>query len=392
MVVQKTYAEINEKIKKGEAVVLTAEEILPLVEEVGIKEAAQKVDVVTTATFGPMCSSGVFINFGHSDPPIRMSKVWLNNVPAYAGIAAVDAYLGATEVAEKNNGQLYGGAHVIEDLLKGRKIELVAKGSGTDCYPKKEIQGYIDLESLNEAILFNPRNAYQNYGAATNSSEQTIFTYMGVLLPRLNNVTYSTSGQLSPLLNDPYLRTIGLGTRIFLGGAQGYVAWQGTQFNTACSREDNGVPNGPGATLSLIGNLKAMSPDFIKAAIYERYGVSMFVGIGVPIPILDEEMLKFVSVKDADIYTSIFDYGVRKRSRPALARVNYQQLKSGQIEINGKKVKTAPLSSMAKARQIAQTLKEWIVKGEFLIQEPVHIFPQNNSVKALTLQEVDLSE
>jgi len=44
-----------------------------------------------------MCSSGAFINFGHTKPPIKAAKVWLNDVPAYAGLAAVDIYVGATE-------------------------------------------------------------------------------------------------------------------------------------------------------------------------------------------------------------------------------------------------------------------------------------------------------
>lgn len=390
--VKKSYAEINEKIKKGEAVVVTAEEIIPMVAEQGVQEVARRVDVVTTATFGPMCSSGAFLNFGHSDPPIRMSKVWLNNVPAYTGIAAVDAYIGATELAEKPNGQMYGGAHVIEELVKGNKVELYARGSRTDCYPKREVKGYIDLESINEAFLFNPRNAYQNYAAATNSSERTIYTYMGVLLPACGNVTYSTSGQLSPLLNDPMFRTIGIGTRIFLGGAPGYVAWQGTQFNSGKPREENGVPCGPGATLSLIGDLKAMSPQYLKAAIFEKYGVSMFVGVGIPIPMLDEEMARFVAVQDQDIYTNVVDYGVPRRNRPALARVNYQELRSGAIMLNNKRVKTAPLSSLWKAREIAQVLKEWIRKGEFFLQEPVELFSNQCTVKPLTLLEVDGDE
>ena len=64
----KTYAEINEKIKKGTAVVLTAEEVSELSKTLSPKEIAEKVDVVTTATFGAMCSSGAFLNFGHSNP------------------------------------------------------------------------------------------------------------------------------------------------------------------------------------------------------------------------------------------------------------------------------------------------------------------------------------
>jgi len=382
MSVTKSYEEINDRIAKGEAVVVTAEEIIPMVKEMGVKETARKVDVVTTATFGPMCSSGAFLNFGHSEPPTRMYKIWLNGVPASGGLAAVDTFIGATEESERN-GKSYGGAHVIEDLIAGKKVLLKAYGSRTDCYPNREVEGYIDLESINEAFLFNPRNAYQNYGVATNSSDRTLYTYMGVLLPGFGNATYSTSGQLSPLLNDPGFRTIGVGTPIFLGGARGYVAWNGTQFKSQVDRAENSVPIGTGGTLSLVGNMKEMSTDYIRAGIFKDYGVSLFVGVGIPIPILDEEMVAFTAVEDKDIYTWVYDYSVPSRNRPALAKVNYQQLRSGEIEVEGKKIPTAPLSSLLKAREIAGKLKEWIQTGGFLLNPPVQEFPKNKVVKPL---------
>ena len=115
--------------------------------------------------------------------------------------------------------------------LAGKKVKLKATSYGTDCYPRKEVTTFIGLNDLNQAYLFNPRNAYQNYSVAVNSSSRTIYTYMGTLLPSFGNATYSTSGELSPLLNDPYYRTVGIGTKIFLGGGDGYVAWEGTQHN-----------------------------------------------------------------------------------------------------------------------------------------------------------------
>jgi uncharacterized protein (DUF39 family) len=383
---KKTFAEINARIKKGEAVVLTAEEVIKMADEQGLEATAAKVDVVTTATFGPMCSSGAFLNFGHSDPPIKMAKVWLNGVPAYTGIAAVDAYIGATELAEGRED--YGGAHVIEALAAGRSVRLKAVAQGTDCYPRKELEAYITKESINEAFLFNPRNAYQNYGAATNSTDRILYTYMGMLLPKFGNVTYSTSGQLSPLLNDPYLRTIGVGTRIFLGGAQGYVAWNGTQHNPARARGENGVPVGGAGTLSLIGDLKAMSPEYLKAAVFKNYGVSMFVGVGIPIPVLDADMARCVTVRDSEIKTMLSDYGVPGRSRPTLKVVDYAELRSGAVELGGRRVRTAPLSSLYKARQIAARLKEWIRRGEFFLQEPAAPLPAEATVKPFDMKEL----
>ncbi|NLN16591.1 MAG: hypothetical protein GX182_04625 [Firmicutes bacterium] len=383
--VQKTFAEINEKIKAGKAVVLTAEEVIPLVEEKGPEKVAEEVDVVTTGTFGPMCSSGAFLNFGHADPPIRMSKVWLNDVPAYGGLAAVDAYIGATELSE-TKGMAYGGAHVIEDLIAGKPVLLRASSYGTDCYPNRAIETYITKDSLNQAYLFNPRNAYQNYAAAVNSGNRTLYTYMGTLLPRFGNVTYSSAGELSPLINDPCFRTVGVGTRIFLGGAQGYVAWEGTQHNPSAPRGPNGVPLGAAGTLALIGDLKKMDTAFIRAARFHNYGTTLFVGVGIPIPILDAEMARFVGVKNEDIYTSIFDYSVPKRSRPTYGQVNYAQLRQGYVQINGKEVPTAPLSSLKKAREIAAALKAWIQQGEFLLQEPVQLLPREQTQKPLEIR------
>jgi len=185
----KTYAEINEKIKNGQAVVVTAEEMIGIVAQEGAKKAAKTVDVVTTGTFGPMCSSGAFLNFGHTKPRMRMSRVWLNDVPACAGVAAVDCYLGATEVAEgdplnrNHPGEFrYGGAHVIADLVAGKDILLRAESYGTDCYPKRELETLVRLKDLNQAFICNPRNAYQNYNVAVNlSKDRDMYTYMGVL-------------------------------------------------------------------------------------------------------------------------------------------------------------------------------------------------------------------
>ena len=380
---RRSYEEINEKIKKGDAVVMTAEEVVSVVEREGIEKATKEVDVVTTGTFGAMCSSGAFINFGHSEPPIKMTKVWLNDVPAYAGLAAVDAYIGATEPRQDGNIE-YGGAHVIEDLISNRPVRLQATSSGTDCYPRKDIDTYISLKTVNQAYMYNPRNAYQNYGVATNSSERTLFTYMGKLLPHYGNATYSSAGQLSPLLKDPKMRTIGIGTRIFLGGAQGYVAWEGTQFKTN-SVVKNGVPVSSSRTLAVVGDLKQMSSEFIRALSFKNYGVSLAVGLGIPIPILDEDVMRAASVREDQIFAPVLDYSVQSRMRLSIREVSYAELRSGTIEINDKKVKTSSLSSYAKARQVAETLKKQIANGEFLLTQAVVGLPEERIQKPLDI-------
>lgn len=378
----KSYAEINEKIKNGKAVVLTAEEVSELSKTLSAKEIAEKVDVVTTATFGAMCSSGAFINFGHANPPIRMEKIELNGIRVSGGLAAVDTYIGATDCNPES--PAYGGAHLIEDLISGKDITLEAWGKGTDCYPRKHIKTVINKDTVNEAILYNPRNCYQNYNVATNTTDQIKYTYMGTLLPKMRNASYSTSGELSPLLNDPECRTIGLGTRIFLGGTEGYVTWNGTQFNSTKPVNEFGIPTSNARTIAVIGDLKQMSPEFVRGAYYEKYGVSLFIGIGIPIPVLDEDMARRVSIRNEQIETTIVDYG---NSNQVLGKTNYAALQSGEIEINGQKVRTAPVASLAKAREIADILKERIQKGEFLLSEPVRPMPAGTTVKGLV--EID---
>src|SRR4030042_1835351 len=314
----------------------------------------------------------------------KMKRIQLNDVPAYAGIAAVDAYIGATELSE-TEGFSYGGAHVIEDLISGKPVKLRATSHGTDCYPRREIETYITIDTINQAYLFNPRNAYQNYAAATNSSNRTIYTYMGKLLPNLGNVTYCSDGKLSPLLNDPYYRTIGIGTRIFLAGGQGYVSWYGTQHHPGKERLPNGTPCGPAGTLAVIGNLKGMSPEYLKACIFQGYGVSIFIGIGIPIPVIDEEMVEFLKIKDEDIYTEIFDYSVQRRNKPSYGKVNYKQLRSGKIKINGKFVQTGSISSYFKALEISNVLKKEIKQGKFYLTSYVAPLPAEEKYNTLDI-------
>lgn len=370
--VKKSIHEINRKIEDGSVNVVTAEEMVSIVEDLGVERAAKEVDVVTTGTFGAMCSSGLMLNLGHSEPPIKIQRVWFNNVEAYSGIAAVDAYLGATQISE-TRGIQYGGAHVIEDLLRGKEIDVHATSYGTDCYPRKVLDTTICLEDLNEAVLLNPRNAYQRYAAATNSSKRILNTYMGELLPNFGNVTYSGAGVLSPLSNDPDYETIGVGTRIFIGGARGYVIGNGTQHS----------PSTGFGTLMVKGNLKEMNPEYLRAASFTGYGTSLYLGIGIPIPILNEKLAADTAVSDEDIMTSIQDYAVGSRNKPVIRPVNYAELRSGRVQIEGKDVPTSSLSSFKKARKIADELKEWIKKGEFFVSMPVERLSREGAARPM---------
>ncbi|MEM3402150.1 MAG: homocysteine biosynthesis protein, partial [Candidatus Hadarchaeales archaeon] len=299
-------------------------------------------------------------------------EIYLNDVPAYAGLAAVDTYIGATSIS-RTKGLEYGGGHVIEDLVRGKEIELRGTGYGTDCYPRREIETTITIHDLNQAIFCSPRNAYQRYNAATNSRNEIIYTYMGTLLPNFGNVTFSGSGVLSPLGKDPDYKTIGIGTRIFVGGGQGYIAWEGTQHN----------PQEAFGTITAIGDLKQIKPRYLRGCTIHKYGTSLFVGIGIPIPVLNEEIARKAGTDESEIKTRILDYGVSRRVRPVVREVSYAELRSGKVEIGGKEVPVSPLSSFKMAREIANILKRWIEKGEFFLTVPVQRLPMERAFKPM---------
>ncbi|NES21371.1 MAG: hypothetical protein F6K41_21180 [Symploca sp. SIO3E6] len=384
----RTVAQINDKIHHRCAVVWTVEELKARVADVGVTQAAKQVDVITTGTFEPMESSGAIINLGHTDPPIKIRQCWLDGVPAYPGFGAVDLYLGATQVAnstgagdvpDTEESKERGGGHVIEDLIAGKAVQLRALGQVTDCYPRASFETTITSKTINQFYLFNPRNLYQNFIVGVNGGERPLFTYLGPLQPRLSNAVYSNPGAISPLFNDPDLKLIGIGTKIFLGGGIGYVAWEGTQHFPLQKRLPNRIPVGPAATLALIGDAKQMNSKWVRGCYFKNYGSSLMLGVGVPLPVLNEEVVQHCAVQDQDIVAPVVDFSIPRRVRPTFGLVSYAQLKSGHITIDAKSVRVAPLASIFLSRQVAGELKQWIEQGEFSLTEPVAPIPMNSS-------------
>jgi uncharacterized protein (DUF39 family) len=389
----RTIAEINDKIQRQQAVVWTIGELKARVAEVGVTQSAKEVDVIATGTFEPMESSGAIINLGHTDPPIKIRSCWLDGVPAYAGFGAVDLYLGATAMVEYPNigevpdlearrsgyVQERGGGHVIEDLIAGKPVQLRAIGQVTDCYPRASFETTITQETINQFYLYNPRNLYQNFIVGVNGGDRPLFTYLGILQPRLANAVYSSIGAVSPLLNDPDLQLIGIGSRIFLGGAIGYIAWEGTQHFPMQKRLPNRTPIGPAATVALIGDAKQMDRRWVRGCYLKNYGPSLMLGVGVPLPVLSEAVVARCAVQDKDIVAPVVDFSIPRRVRPTFGLVSYAQLKTGKMTIEGKTVRVAPLASMYLSAKVALELKQWLLAGKFTLTEPVAALPSDRA-------------
>ncbi|MEM8542604.1 MAG: homocysteine biosynthesis protein [Cyanobacteria bacterium P01_H01_bin.119] len=382
----RTLDEINTKIRQKTAVVLTVNEFKQRAADQGVAKAAQQVDVVTTGTFEAMESSGAILNLGHTDPPIKIRQCQLNGVPAYAGFGAVDLYIGASQMAEVNpfgesgnqaENRDRGGGYVIADLIADRPVQLRAIGQITDCYPRASLETTITRNTINQFYLFNPRNLYQNFIVGVNGGDRPLATYLGPLQPRLGNAVYANPGAFSPLMNDPDLQVVGVGSRIFLGGGVGYIAWEGTQHFPLQKRLPNRTPVGPAATVALIGDAKQMHSRWVRGCYFKGYGPSIMIGVGVPIPILNPHIAECCAVQDEELVAPIVDFSIPRRVRPTFGLVSYAQLKSGRIKIEGRPVRTAPLASLYLAHQAALELKTWIEDGSFELSQPVAPLPSD---------------
>ena len=209
--------------------------------------------------------------------------------------------------------------------------------------------------------------------------DRTLYTYLGPLQPHLSNAVYSNPGAISPLLNDPDLQLVGIGTRIFLGGAIGYVTWEGTQHFPLQKRLPNRTPIGPAATLALIGDAKQMNSKWVRGCYFKNYGPSIMLGVGIPLPVLNEEVVARCAIQDKDIVAPVVDFAIPRRVRPTFGLVTYAQLKTGRITIEGKTVRVAPLASFYLSRQVALELKAWIEEGQFTLTEPVAHIPMERA-------------
>ena len=178
-------------------------------------------------------------------------------------------------------------------------------------------------------------------------------------------------------MNDPYFKTIGIGSRIFLGGGTGYVSGPGTQHKPDVPRTEKGIPRMPAGTLAVTGDLKQMTGTWLKGTRFTGYGVSLRVGLGIPIPILNEEILGYTTIRDKDIIVSVVDYSedYPESTGEILGEVTYADINSGSIRIQGKDIPTSQLSDCKAARRIANILKTWIMEGSFLLGQPVELLP-----------------
>ncbi len=423
---QKEIKTINKKIENGEATVMTAEELCNLIRS-GEKLTVEDIDVVTSATKALMSGTlAIFtIPIAERGAFRRAESLWLNGIPAFPGpcpnerLGLVDAILYGTEYSRTDPN--YGGGHLFRNIVEKKQIEVEVKTS-----EGKTIITSSSLDEMDFARMLTTRSVYKNYAAFVNPKKETVKTIFSVtgLNGPYREATICGCGELNPIAKDPNLAVIGVGTKLLINGAKGYVMGRGTR-----SRQNN--PN-----LMLEADMFNMNPLYM-GGFKTSESPEVIVSCAIPIPIISEAILEAVTITDEDIPLPVMDINNReiitnskyseawqgndivvkyhgnrciktscekyceKLECPVeslcptgafsiekgridrslcfnctvcvyICKQNVFTAKTGKITVNGKEVPiTLRQSDRLGAKKLAIDLKKKIEKGEFLLSEPV---------------------
>ena len=291
-----SFGEIEEKLESKEAVVMTAEEVSRLV-QAGEASRLTEVDVVTTATRAVMSGTYAVLSFPLAKPGsfLRARRAWINGIEAQVGpcpnenLGILDLMVMGT--AHSCSCSNYGGGHLFRDLVEGKKVLVEAE---TDC--GRYIRAEVGLEEMPFARLFGSRHAFKNYSAFVNAGSEPIKTIFHRLAfpPQCTEATFSGCGLINPLKNDPLLESIGIGSRMLLNGAEGYVIGSGTRS----SRER---PN-----LSGFADMHQMNPELMGGFITSA-GPECICSWAVAIPVISQKILAEIARQDRDTPLPVSD-------------------------------------------------------------------------------------
>ena len=299
---QRTFLEIQEKIDRGDVVILTAQEICDRVRQ-GETFDLCDIDVVTTATSALMSGTYAVLSFKVAEPDTftTASKVWINSVPAQVGpcpnerIGILDLIVMGTQASKTNPG--YGAGDLFRDLVRGEQVlvEILTDDNRT-------LTCSTTLTQIPHAMLHSSRNAFKNYLAFVNPGKTAVSTifHSDKMNGNYEEMTFCGCGELNPLENDPELKTIGIGTKVLINGAEGFVTGPGTRSSAE-------KPN-----LSGIADMHQMNPEFL-GGFKTGHGPDIITTWAVAIPVLDRDMLTHILKTDAQIPLKVVDVRTRRQ-------------------------------------------------------------------------------
>ncbi|EKQ55742.1 MAG: putative methanogenesis marker 16 metalloprotein [Methanobacterium sp. Maddingley MBC34] len=306
---KKSIHDINQKIKKGEATILTAEEVTRLVMD-GEEPTVEDVDVVTTGTCGIMSGTAAIFHLPVGEPGSfkKARKITLNGIPGFPGpcpnewLGSVDLMIYGT--SHSITDPQYGGGFLFKDLLRGEEIEIKVEDIAGNI-----IKSTVTLNDFGTAQMIGTRFAFKNYTAFINPGPDSVSSIFNAvdMEGNLKGISFSGCGELNPLQNDPQLNSIRKGTRLLINNSEGLFISTGTR-----SRPEK--PN-----MMITADMKDMDPHYL-GGFRTGAGPEVYNSVATAIPIMDDEILQKTFIKNEDIPLPIADIMGR---HSVLSQTNY---------------------------------------------------------------------
>ncbi len=313
----RTLAEIKEKIKKGTAVVMTAQEFVDTIASKPL--TFDDVDVVTTATKGLMSGILGIFTFRVSPPKEHRKFVELsmNGIPGYPGpcpnefLGVVDVLLYGTALSKAD--EHYSGGVMFRDLVEGKKIHVVARSN-----LGKEIEKDMTLDDMQYARLLGTRQGFKNYNAMVNPTTEPVDTIFSALpmQPNTAELTFSGCGAMNMFQNDPEYLALGVGSPLLVNGGKGYLVGPGTRNYFL-------KPN-----MMAIADFKGMKPEYM-GGFKTSFGVEPICSLAAPIPVLNEKIFDNLVRSDKDIPLTVLNVVGREK----VAEITYGDVWDGNFEV-----------------------------------------------------------
>jgi uncharacterized protein (DUF39 family) len=362
-------AELCERQGKGTLQVRTAADYRQLVHHKGLAAAYAATDVVVAANAEFTDQASLVLSLGPVDPPIRMRE------PALGGVAALAGGGGGELVLPIGSGQTEpqrrSGAQVLATLLAGESVELSAGGEATPLQPRRDLHLRLTLDQIGAGRLLLHRGIVENGVVAVSSAEGVLRSPYGPLLGPYANALYTCAGADSIGLAMPGLGLLGPGSPVLVGGAVGWVIGSGSGHLPGVRRLAGGQARTPGAVAALSVDLHALQPNWVRACWFEGHGSALLVAMAAPIPLINGAVALQASVDNDVLEAPVLDVSIPRRLKPSFGGISYRMLRSGHIEVDGRRLPAAPAHSPRLAAEIAAELVERLRGNRFPLRLPL---------------------
>jgi uncharacterized protein (DUF39 family) len=367
----RTEAELQRRQREGTLRVRQAADFRRLAQDDGLEAAYGQTDVVVAATAEFTAHASLHLSLGPTDPPIRLRDPRIGGVAALAGGAGTDLVLPTA------------GGRVLAEWLAGRPVDLTATGEGTTLHPRRELHTVLHLEDVGSGQLVLPRAITENGVVAISSAEGVLHSPYGPLLGPWAQALYTCSGADSIGLAMPGLAHLGPGSPVLVAGALGWVLGPGGSHQPQPKRLASGHARTPGAVAAVGVTLHDLQGRWLRAGWLEGQGDVLLVAIAAPVPLINGASAIGAATSNRALEAPVLDVAIPRRLKPSFGGVSYSALRTGWIEVEGRRLRALPAHSPRLAMEIGAELAVRLEENRFPLRLPLAPLGQRLGLRPL---------